>query len=164
MVGQPNEPFYIYLFNFIKLISNGLTFQNISNLSSIAAFILTILIFIKIKRIHSSYILKIRGPIIINKLKTYLSNISKYLNDFDSFKNDLNRDLTLCKANLKSLEGKVPRKFKKTLHTLLIKIDKYIVDSPKNQKESVNFVYNDIQAFVEEFINLREDLDWREKL
>ena len=70
----------------------------------------------------------------------------------------------MCKANLKSLEGKVPRKFKKTLHTLLIKIDKYIVDSPKNQKESVNFVYNDIQAFVEEFINLREDLDWREKL
>jgi len=128
----------------------------IGNLASIICLIITISIFIRLKKIHAEYLFKIRGPILLDKLTVHLSNISKYLNQFNP--HDVVREFRLCQANIKSLQSKVPRGIKQTCKKIRNKINKF-VKNPNDVNEA-NIIYSDMQALVEECKNLREDREW----
>ena len=142
------------------IFSNILTLSNFGNIASIIGVIVTILVFLRVKKIHLGYLFKIRGPIIVDKLRGYSDNILIYLNDIDSYQSDLTRDLRLCTANLKNLRKKVPKDIRKTIKMLDKKINKYISMPSSYQVDYVRGINNDIQALIEECLNLREDLNW----
>lgn len=136
-------------------------FSFIGSLFSTLSFIITILILLKLKRIHSEYLFKIRSPELLKKLKINSDNISTYLNDFKRFIDDINREFTICKAILISLKNKCPKEIKKSASTI-IKFIKSYLNTPNNNKkqEDANWIYNELQGIVEECNNYWEDIKW----
>jgi hypothetical protein len=146
----------------ILLIKDYLdAFSFMGSIFSTLSFIITILIFIKLKRIHSEYLFKIRTPELLKKLESTSENISKYLNDFKRFINDINREFTLCKVNLKSLKNKCPKEIKKSVSKLIKVIVSYLkIANVSKMQEDANKIYIELQGIIEECKNFSEDIKW----
>ena len=149
---------FIFIQNYLD------AFSFIGSIFSTLSFIITILIFLKLKRIHSEYLFKIRSPELLKKLEGNSDNISKYLNDFKRLIDDINREFTICKVNLISLKKKCPKEIKKSVSTIIKSIIYYLKTPNYNKKqEDANMIYNNIQGIVEECKNYWEDIKWGEK-
>ena len=136
-------------------------FSFIGSIFSTLGFIVTILIFLKLKRIHSEYLFKITTPELLRKLEERFDNINTYLNDFKRFINDINSEFTVCKANLKSLQKKAPRDIKKSVQRVIKMIDSFLRVSNYNKNADDAYkIYSNIQGLVEECKNIWEDIKW----
>ena len=146
----------------ILLIKDYLdAFSFVGSIFSTLSFIITILILIKLRKIHSEYLFKIRTPELLKKLESTSENISQYLNDFKIFINDINRELTLCKVNLKSLKNKCPKEIKKSVSKLIKVIISYLkTTNIKKTQDDANMIYIELQGIIEECKNLSEDIKW----
>jgi len=148
--------------NIILFIKDYLdAFSFIGSIFSALSFIFTIMIFFKLKRIHSEYLFKIRTPELLKKLESTSENISKYFVDFSRFIDDINREFTLCKVNLGSLKNKCPKEIKKSVSKTIKLILSYLkITNCSKKQEDANKIYIEIQAIVEECKNYWEDIKW----
>lgn len=166
---------------------NKAIFSAVSNISAIAGLFISIFVLIRVKRIEKNYILRFRVPDLTTKLDEQADNLVEHLNDYTNFINDIKAAFARSKAHLESLQGKVDRRTKKTIKSLLKQMSKYSesheqldgLASPKKflyrvgifhldsasreelrgdrKREAVYKIYEDMLTLTEEINNAQED-------
>lgn len=107
------------------LISKILAWTNLNNIGSIASiagFIVTVLVFLSLRRIRRFYFVRVRIPKLAESLSSRVSKISNYMNDYENSNNNILVELAEIEAVLKSMKGKVIGDSKKSVKTSIRKI------------------------------------------
>lgn len=130
----------------------------IGSFYSLVSLLLTIFIFLSIRKIKNFYFCKVRLPQLIKKVKSNTSKISDFLNNFKESKDNIRLELGKLEANLKSLSKKINKPIK-----LYIKKDlKRIRNLSKNNltPEITWEIYREVSKTLEEINNYFEDIKW----
>lgn len=150
---------FVLIFDQIKEIIGW-----IGNIASIIGLVITILILNNLRKIHSEYLFKIRSPILLKRLKEYSQNILRYQNDIERFYNEIDMNLSLCGASLKSFEGKVPKNIKKDIYNIRSSINHYLQQPLSYKQKNANEISRKVRVMIEELSNLHEDIMYKGKI
>lgn len=107
----------------IKEILTNSAFSTAGNWSSIIGLILTIMIFINIKKIKGHYIFLARVPELIERLNTVASEISRKLNEQNFVLSDFYELLIDAETTLVTLKKKVSKDIRKDAIEIIKKIN-----------------------------------------
>lgn len=144
-----------------RLLQNLLsreTFFVIGNLSSIASFILTIFVLLNVRKLRSSYKLKVRGPSLIKDLSKSASNLSGFMNEYNECIPQVAEELGRVSVKLRSLKRKLGGGPKRSVKQVLVYIDHCEVSA--QNEEQVRRTYVEIVKVIEELKDNQKDLDW----
>jgi len=138
----------------------NISFTDVGTIASILGFLLTVFVFILIRRIKSFYIFKIRVPDLSKRLKDISSNIASYLNDYESSVNSIDEEVAKCEVVLKSLKGKLSGSIKKPIKSLIKTIGNYQNSTDYKTKDNIWDIYIKILKISEEIKEVQEDQKW----
>lgn len=96
-----------------------LSFSDAGSLSSIIALLITIWIAIGIRKIKLFYLFTARVPELGKRLRRHSSNLAKYLNDPESFKEKISEEMVAAEVTVTSLQRKLSGRDKKNVKDLL---------------------------------------------
>jgi len=137
--------------------------SKVGSICSIAGLVVTFWIFIKLRRIHRSFLFQARLPDLRKKIRGHRSSLSRLLNDFPNTFADVQIELQRCHANLQSLKPKLGRAQVPSVNSLLEQIEELNRLSALPSKEPVQRVYLDLVLLEGELDNLSEDIKWRSR-
>lgn len=137
------------------------TLSRAADFATLVGLALTILTFMRLRKIQSTFLFQARTPELLASLRTHGSRISELLRDFKTNKHDLHIELGQCLANIDSLRTKLPGDPRKTA-TQLAKQIRAIRKPRKDMNESdVWAMYSELNVLIQRVQNLEADLKWR---
>ncbi len=104
---------------------NKEVFTAFSNISSIAGLIISIFVFMRVKRIERNYAFRIRVPALASELERQALRLNDYLNDYQNYISDIKEVLAKSEVHLESLREKVDRHTRESIKSLLREIHSY---------------------------------------
>jgi hypothetical protein len=131
------------------------------NVVSLIGFVLTIIVFLNVKRIVKYYVLLGRSPDLTSKIKKHSSNLSNYFNDFDNNRYSIHQELSLSEVTLKSLERKADGQVKKSVKDLGTKIRNF--DWKNGSADDAREIHVGMLKLLEEFQDMRQDQEWERR-
>jgi hypothetical protein len=130
----------------------------LANALSIAGFVITIFVFLDVRKIKKFYVFTGRVIDLSKSLKQHSSNISEYLNDFEGFLPQIQEELTRAEVTLKSLEKKTSGQLKQSVANLARTVQSY--DAQKKDKDGLRTIYLGMIKIQAEIADLRKDQQW----
>jgi len=135
----------------------GVTLSDWGSFASIAGFLATVCVVLTIKNIRRYYVIRARVPGLAQRLRKAASNLAGYLNNLQSFSNDVAVELASIEAMLESLRRVLRGEYSRTVAALL----KDVGNARKGPSEtSVRAVYTDLVKLNEQIRNLQDELTW----
>ncbi len=110
-----------------------------------------------LRKIRSYYTFAARAPQLVEKLERHSSNIANYLNDFDAFLPQIQKELAGAEVALNSLKGKLSRQSRQSVILVLKKIRAY--EKSKN-RDGLYDIYVGMLKIEQEIKEIQEDLKW----
>ena len=141
--------------DFISEFFQSENFRIVSSIASIASLLLTILIFINLRRIRSYYLFTARVPELADQLKAVSSKLAGYLNEFDDFVPQITLELAGVEVTLLSLSRKVDGRTKRSVNSLLKSVRAY--DPKAKDSEALWDIYVDMHKVVVAIEDLQQD-------
>ncbi|MGU9887367.1 hypothetical protein [Serratia marcescens] len=139
---------------------------DISTAMTILGFILTVIVFYKVRYIKKSFMNRARLPDIYKNITIKTSSISRLIPDWNNSKNKINEELTTCIALLEVLMTRTPPELKQIIRELLSKLIKkkgfferksmIVIENPDMAWE----IYRDLSRVSTYLENIVEDLKW----
>ena len=133
----------------------------IGNACSMAGFLLTLVVLLKLRRIHRSFLFQARLPDLRKKITGHRSALSKLLNNFADASAEIATEIQKCHANLQSLRPKLGRRQVVSVNALLKQTAEFGRSSVPPSKEEVRRIYLALVLLEGELENLSEDIKWR---
>ncbi|MDI6792939.1 MAG: hypothetical protein QME81_08755 [bacterium] len=141
------------------------TMMNLSDVGSIASIvglILTLVVFISLRRIRSEFLFKVRVPELQESLKAHASKVFEYHRDYETSKKDeINKELAIAEVNLKSLARKTLGELKTSTKKLQKQIEEFRRNGKVRSKDELYEIYIEMIKLSEEITNFRRDDQWR---
>ena len=134
------------------------TWTAVANVISIVGFAVAILVYLDVRRIKNFYFLAVRVPDLTGRLGKHASKISSYLNDFDGFLPEIQKELVLAEVTLRSLEAKTQGRLKESISHLVKTVRSY--DPNSKDKEGLRTIYVDMIRVQAEIADRQEDQKW----
>jgi predicted nucleic acid-binding Zn-ribbon protein len=150
------------LLKFLKIISlseSGNDFYvNSGSIASIASLLITIFIFLTIRKVKRFYIFTARVPELITELEELASRISDSLNDYESNKDRIEKDLGSAENRLNHLKYKInSRPARKSILSLIKSMKKL---KPNGDTEKIRAIHIRLYKIVDEIKELQKDFKW----
>ena len=146
--------------NIVTLSESGsIVSINTGSIASIVSLLLTIIIFIAIRKIKSYYIFTGRVPELVKSLNKIASEINNCLNDFKGAIHKISMELANAEVTLKTLRNKINnRSLKKSISKLIKQIKGYktINDGEKKLRD----IYIKLRKIIREIKELQKDQKW----
>jgi hypothetical protein len=132
--------------------------SDIGTVSSIIGLLLTVIVFINIRKIKNFYLFRARVPELIDKLSVHSSNIASY--QYESSDSLQNIPLELAKAEvvLQSLEKKLKGQTRISVQELLKIVREF--DVSNNTRDDLWNIYVGMMKVIEQIKDIQEDLRW----
>lgn len=124
---------------------------------TLGGIVLTLLVFLGVKKIRSYYSFNIRMPDLIQKLRDHNSSLQKQFRDFDSNKKDIQYEINQIIAIMETVEHKTLKDLRQKIKVFL-KNNEDLTDSP--EKETAWKFYSDTAALITRISELVEDRKW----
>jgi hypothetical protein len=128
------------------------------NFVTIVGFVITVFVFIDVKRIKRYYKFVGRVPDLKKNLKQHATNINNYLNDYSNFGSEIQAEITLAEVTLKSLITKTDGQVKQSIISLLKDIQ--LFNSTKGDEDLLRKIYLGMIKVEAEIVNVRKDQKW----
>jgi hypothetical protein len=146
----------------LKWITSLLTFENVANLASIGGFLITIFVYRSLRNIRREFLFRATLPTLFKSLQKHASSLSGYLQDFNSYAEAIDVELSTAEVNILNLHAKARGSLKKNLLVLSTEIKKYRDASSSRQrsKADVRSIYLKLNMVIQEISNLRADEKW----
>ena len=133
--------------------------SDVGSWSSIASFFLTVWILATVRKLRSHYLFKARVPQLQSDLASKTSQLSEYLNDYRSFRDDLVVLLGQMEVLLKNLKKKAPREARKSIKALISEIDT-TSNSTVMTETKARSIYTNSMKLADELQYLQQDQEW----
>jgi len=130
----------------------------VGSVVSIASFILSIFVYVNVRKLRNVYKLRARGPALIKDLSKAASNLSKFMNDYSELLPQVSEEMGRVSVKLRSLSGKLSGSPKRSVKRMLSYVDHCEV-SVQNE-EQVRILYGELPKVIEELKDYQKDLDW----
>ena len=135
--------------------------STIANLASVAGFLLTIWVWLKVRHIEGHFLFRVRFPAIKRQINGHSRNISLYLNSFPTSANDLEVELKKCQSDLKNLRSKLKGDNKASVTKILEGISQLSSPLQPNSIKDIRDIYLSLVILEKDLENLKEDMQWR---
>ena len=142
-----------------KFLANNEWFVAVVNITSLVGFIITLWVFVEIRRIRSHYVFKGRVPQHTKKLKRSASKIADYMNDFEDMLPQIKLELVSIEVELESLAKKLDRRSRQSINELLKRIRLCVGDRSKSISD-LRGIYRDLHRVIARVEELQKDLNW----
>jgi len=137
------------------------TLSQIGDICSVLGFFFTLLVLMKLRGIHRSFLAQARLPDLQKKIRGHRSALSKLLNDFSAAGSDIEAEIQKCHANLQNLQPKLGHAQAANVKTI-VAFTAQLTRSPTSpDKEQVRKLYLALVLLEEDLDNLSEDMKWR---
>ena len=140
--------------DFLKVIK----LDDLANLASIVALVLTIVIFMNLRSIRRFYKFTARVPELLNKLIQHARKISEYQKDFATSHREIDLEIAEAEVVLKSLKNKVNRQTISSISRVLKTIKTY--NRQRYNSNQLWEVYIEMHKLIAEIHELQSDLKW----
>lgn len=130
----------------------------VGNFLSIVSFVLTIFVWLNVRKLRNVYKLKARGPSLIKELSKSASNLSRFMNEYHEFVPQVTEELGKVAVKLHSLKRKLSGSPKRSVKQVLACIDQCEVSA--QNEEQVRRTYIEIVKVIEELKDNQKDLNW----
>jgi len=131
------------------------------DICSILGFLFTVIVLLKLRGIHRSFLAQARLPDLQKKIRGHRSALAKLLNDFSAAGPEVEAEIQKCHANLRNLQPKLARAQAASARTLVSLTGQLIQSATPPDKDQVRKVYLALVLLEEELDNLNEDMKWR---
>jgi predicted PurR-regulated permease PerM len=131
---------------------------DIGSVASILGLVLTILIFLSLRKIRRFYVFTARVPELLDKLTKHAGKISEYQKEFSNSQQEIELELSKAEVVLKSLKKKVSRQTKSSINNVLKTVKTYY--NSISDSKSLWEVYVKIQILIDEIKELQLDIKW----
>lgn len=131
------------------------------SICSIAAFLLTLWILLKLRSVHRGFLFQARLPELRKKIGRHRADLSRLLNTFPDSRAEVAAEIRKCHANLQSLKAKLGGGRAAGVKALFKQTRDFARSSVPFTKEQVGQIYLGLVFLEEELENLSEDIKWR---
>jgi hypothetical protein len=133
----------------------------IGNLSSIAGLIVSVWVLLRVGRISRSYLLQARLPDLRKKLRAHRSKLSTLLGGYPDSWGEMQVELQMCDATLRSLAGKLDRGGRARTRAIQADIAGTSGAASAPPEEELRRIYSSLAGLEREIDNLIKDIGWR---
>ena len=144
----------------METIPSWVNLEHIGSFASIVGLVLTIYVFMGVRKIKQEFLFRARLPSLLKKIQGHASTISSELPKLPESKNVIVEELAIAQVNIQSLENKSSGSMRISLKKLRIEIEN-IRKTDDINKEPVRAIYLDMNMVIQEISNIREDDKWR---
>jgi len=137
---------------------NNQPFTALVNAISVIGFIVTILVYLDVRRIKKAYIFAGRAPDLAKSLKHHSSAFNEYLNDYEGFRPQILEELARAEVTLKSLEKKTGGSLKQSVSHLLNNVKRINHSTP--DEDGLRAIYLGMIKVQAEIAELQKDRLW----
>jgi len=131
------------------------------NVSSILGLLVTLVVFVKLRHIHRSFLFQARLPDLRKKIAGHRSTISRLLSTFADSAHEIETEIHRCHANLQSLRRKLGRVHAGSVRNLLKQTREATKGPGSPSRDKVRQIYLSLVLLEEELENLSRDIKWR---
>jgi hypothetical protein len=135
--------------------------SSLADVCSILGFLFTVVVLLKLRGIHRSFLAQARLPDLQKKIRGHRSALAKLLNDFPATASEIEAEIRKCHANLRNLQPKLPRAHAASVKPLVAATAQLSQSSTVPDKEQVRKIYLALVLLEGELDNLSEDMKWR---
>ena len=137
---------------------NSHWFTALASLASICSLGLSIAVLFNVRKIRGFYVFTARVPPLLDRLEANSSDLSRLLNDFAGFRQQIRIKLGDTQVVLESLRSKVPPPHRQAVRRLAATIKLY--DMERDGPEPVRTIYIEILKVAAAIQEYREDIKW----
>jgi hypothetical protein len=135
--------------------------STVADALSVVGFIITIKVFLDLRKIKSFYVFKGRIPELIRNLDAHAARLASYYDDHDISRQGIKLELAQAEVTLNSIRRKVDRPTKRTVDAASEAISAYDDTlMPHQSRELLWNVYIEIRKAVDELVNRQKDVEW----
>lgn len=143
--------------------SAGLTWVDwvslVSAAATVAGLLLTIRVFRDVKKLQARYVFLGRVPELLDRITDQNSTVNRLVGAFPESQEQIRHELTICRANLRSMRGKLNSGLQASLDGVDALIVRAVEANPMSRDE-VWAVYSGISGLVIEIHNDLADRSW----
>ncbi|MCL4705750.1 hypothetical protein KJ068_11345 [bacterium] len=132
-------------------------FTAVVNFLSLISFLLTVSVFLTLRKIRRNYVFKGRVPKLAEDLKKHSSKIIECLNNFDGFLPEIQEELARAKVTTKYLIKNTDGSLRDAIQQLDSKINTYETDTGESELRKI---YLEMVSVNTEILNTFEDKTW----
>lgn len=132
-----------------------------AGLSSIAGLIVSVWVLLRVGRISRNYLLQARLPDLRKKLRAHRSKLSTLLGDYPDSWGEMQVELQMCDATLRSLAPKVDRAGRVRVRTVEAEMARVCGTAVAPPRERLREIYSSLAGLEQEMDNLIKDIRWR---
>jgi hypothetical protein len=150
------------MIDLLKWLDSILTFANVASMASIAGFLVSLFVYLTVRNIRREFLFRARLPMLHKSLQKHASQLSRYLQDYDNYRDFIDEELSLAEVNVASLHNKARGPLRKNLGGLTADIKEYRNRKTPNSKSDLRSIYLKLNMRIQEITNLRADEQWGE--
>lgn len=135
-------------------------FEQIGTLSSILSFVITIFVWMSVKKIKDFYLFTARFPDLTTRLSELASGLSDGLNAYEGITTKIKKILIDIEVILKSLRKKSNGDVKKSINLLIKEIQKVSSNAENIPKEMLENIHISTYKVIKQCEDLYEESRW----
>lgn len=139
-------------------------YERLSDLGSIASIIglvITLVVFYRIRKLETRFLFTARVPEYIRQLNGQNSYLYELLQNFDGSLREIQVELAICEATLKSLKPKLHSETRKSVIKLTKRISQQRESVTRQSENQIWKIHFELNKVLQELIHLQEDERWR---
>jgi hypothetical protein len=149
--------------NFLTKVLSKENLSLLANILSVVGFVLTLIVFINVRKIKSHYIFKGRMPELHEKLDRHASAILSLYQRYEDSREQIVIELKSSEVTLKSIRQKAKdnRTIKQSVKRVLKLMSDYNTQILFHQNKDALFgIFVEMRKVVDEIENHRKDIEW----